>query len=64
MDHHKFMKYLHHVSNHPSHNAIPRDYKNAKGVVEVIRLHQYYWDDVDWLEAQSDIKFAKCYCTL
>lgn len=55
MDHHKFMEYLRHVPNHPSYKVVPHVYKNAKGVDEVIWLHQCYWDDVDWLETQGDI---------
>lgn len=44
--------------NHPNYKIEARAYKNAKGVDELIHLQVGYWSYVEWLEANTDIRFG------
>jgi hypothetical protein len=59
MNHQEFMTYLRdQTPENRDDIPTPRAYKNARGVDEIIHLHESYWDYVDWLETTTDIKFA------
>lgn len=45
--------------NHPTYDIEARAYKNAKGVDELIYLPKGYWEYVAWVEANTEIDFAK-----
>lgn len=58
MNHQEYMHYLRKGTlSHPAYDAVPRSYKNAQGIDTIIHLHRCYWDYVDWLEANTDIRF-------
>ena len=60
MDQKEFLHFLKHKTpNHPSYEIIPRPYKNAKGVDEIITLMRTHWDLVAWLESNAEIKFSE-----
>lgn len=58
-----FQEYMHWMRtgtpNHWSYEIVAKPYKNAEGVDEIISMMRCNWDYVDWLEANSEIKFAE-----
>lgn len=59
MKHTEFMHYLRHrTPNTSGYEPLPRIYRNAKGIEEIIYLPRCWWSYVDWAEANTDIDFA------
>ena len=60
MNHQEYMRHLRSdPPYHPSYDVITRAYKNASGIDELIHLHRTTWEYVDWLEVNTEIKFAE-----
>lgn len=55
---------MHHIRNRTpngfSYDVVPRTYKNAKGLDEVVWLNRSYWDYAEWLEIEAvDVDIAE-----
>jgi hypothetical protein len=60
MNHQEYMTHMRtRTPSLPTYDVVGRAYKNTQGIDEIIYLHRCNWDYVEWLEANTEIRFAE-----